>query len=118
MPEFLVVDSYHGHASATAPGSGTDLASVIPPAGVYKVEVIYAISGAAEVAANALNLSLKSKSAIVTYLPTNAGVAAVYHFVVERVTADGTNPISLTTVNAATAATVYTTTLAATRLPD
>lgn len=109
------VDTLVTDATAAAPnGQITVNFNPVPPAGVYQANITYAITGAVETAAQ--NLRLIANGATIQRFPTGAGVGAFYQEQIPRITLNGTNNVVLSTVAAAAASTVYTVTLALTRL--
>jgi hypothetical protein len=101
--------------SAAAPTAGTAfITSAVPPAGVYKLEISYGISGAVE--ANAQNVRINANAGAYLALPSTMGITLVVPFVVERVTLNGVNTVNITAVANATAATVYYGSLTLTRI--
>lgn len=94
-----------GGASTSAPGAGSQFVGVTPPAGLYRVYVTYQLTGTAET--QLANIRLKTKGAtLISGLPSIS--AFVWSHTFDRVEADGTNPIQLVCVSAATGSSVYT----------
>ena len=110
-----VADTLSIGGSVAAPGLGVLFVSLAaPPAGVYRIEITFVITGAVET--NALNVRLQYNGSGKGDFASGAGVAAILTYVIERATLDGASVVKLTTVAAATAATVYTGTISATRI--
>lgn len=110
-----VNDTIAGGASAAAPGSGTSFVTpAVPEAGIYKLDVIYTITGAVETLPT--NVRLTINGATFCVLPSGAGVNAVYRFTFDRVTLDGVNAPTLKANAAAAVSTVYAGTIAYSRI--
>lgn len=100
-----IQDTGGGGATTAAPGAGSQFVGVTPSqAGLYRVEVLIALTGTAETAL--ANARLKSLGAtLISGLPTLSG--QVIRLTFDRVNCDGTNPIQLVAQSAATAGSVY-----------
>lgn len=103
--------------SATAPGAGAAIATITaPPAGVYKVNVTIVLSGTAETALT--NLRLRENAAtIATALPSLSAAAGPVNLCFDRVEVnDGGGNLDVIAIAAATAGSVYSVVLQATRI--
>lgn len=103
--------------TAAAPAAGTAICSFAIPAGVYRIRAWYTITGAAETAAHNVRLQLATQGSVVDF-PSNMGVSGFGWFVLDDVLVSAADTLRLQVGAAAgAAATVYTGTLTATRLP-
>jgi hypothetical protein len=108
----IVTQSLSASGTAAAPGAGTAVATLTPPAGTYKVSLIYQLSGTAETAVKNLRLSGTGTTFSADF-PT-IGTAVVTQ-IIDAVTMDGVGSLRATAVAAATAGSVYTATIIASR---
>ena len=98
--------------TAAAPGAGSAIATITAPAaGMYRVRMIYQLSGTAEAAVK--NLRLAGTTFTADFPTVGASVIAVE---VMNVSMDGAANLRALAVAAATAGSVYTVTILATRL--
>jgi hypothetical protein len=99
-------------ATSAAPGAGSNVASIAaPPAGSYRLKVMYILTGTQETAA--LNVRVRANGAGLIDLPTGqaVGAASVITVDIGRIDCDGVNVVSAGAVAAATGGSVYTITL-------
>jgi hypothetical protein len=102
--------------TATAPTTGTAIASLAaPPAGFYKVTVMYQFSGTAETLVNNIRLVWNNVTKLAG-LPSLAAFTGPYSFVIERADLDGINPLKISANGNATAGAVYTAFITAQRI--
>lgn len=107
-----IADTLAAASTQAAPGATTVQAAIsTPPVGVYDVTVTISLTGTAETALT--NLQLRQNAVVVATLPTISAQTITMRF--PRVTVAGGN-IDIRTSAAATAGSVYTTTITATRV--
>lgn len=112
--EPIVATSLQG-GTAAAPTAGTSFVSLAAPlAGIYEVHGFFVISGAAE--PQALNVRLSANNVAQIDMPSSAGVTAVVPFAISRIQLDGVNVVKLTAIANATASTVYSGAIFASRI--
>jgi len=101
--------------TATAPAAAANVATLgIVAAGIYRVTIYCMITTTLET--QVLNWRLRSQAAGVVDLPSNTPLTTLVTYVVDYVTADGVNPLAIGAAANATAATVYTASIMATRV--
>lgn len=111
-----VASSLVASGSVAAPGAGSAFVTLnAPPAGVYRIRILYIITGAQETAA--LNVQFEANGANLFTFPTSQPLAAgtIVSVEIERIDLNGTNNVRLEAAAAATASTVYTGVICATR---
>jgi hypothetical protein len=117
MPDSIIENSLSALGTATAPAAGSAIASIaavnITP-GVYRLDLYFQLSGTAETAVN--NLQLNLNGANFTQAPSAGTNTTLQRFTVPRVYLNGTSAARVQAAANATAGSVYTVTLIATRL--
>jgi hypothetical protein len=116
-----VGDSVSKGGTAAAPGSGSAIVSLAAnqPAGLYKVNLMYSITGAIETAGLNVRLTDASSTFTAVDFPSNNGsvAGAVFNFTIDRLNVTGsTNTIKVVAAAAAAASTVYSVMLSITRI--
>jgi hypothetical protein len=108
--------TFLGNGSVAAPTAGTSFCGTtnIPDAGVYLIEGEFEITGAAEPQAQNVALVVNN-STVITY-PSSGGVTAVVPFRVARIALNGSIQPFLKAVANATASTVYSGWISASRI--
>ena len=109
VTELPLADTLFDGVRAVAPGAGTPLATLTPPAGIYKV-VYTAQVGAGALAVDDGNVTARV-GATSKAIPTNGAP-----YVLERVTLDGSTTVRVVSGATPTAGVAYIATVAATRL--
>jgi hypothetical protein len=110
-----VVDSKAASAAVAAPGVAATVVTLgILPAGTYKVSAVVVNTGTAETTAAGLaNMGIYHGSTLVSALPT-IGTPVRQEF--ERITVNGAESISVKSIAAAVASSMYVASLSAVRL--
>ncbi len=122
MPEMQVFTGPLGTASMgsaknTAPGAGAALVTSLPPSGkgLYQIDVVAYLSGAAPAAADNQNIEFRFGGTVLSAIPlipaANTVTAWRTYF-----TSDGVTNFSVNATGAATAAVVYNVFLTATKV--
>jgi hypothetical protein len=112
VTQFPLGQSLQANGTAAAPGAGSAIATIATPAaGTYLVRMTYQLSGTAETAVK--NLRLSGATLNVDYETLGTPINNV---IVDAMTMDGVASIVAKAVAAATAGSVYTVTIVATRM--
>lgn len=112
LADYPIADTLMVGANVVAPGAGATVATLAaPPPGIYEI-VFTAAAGSGAVAADDGNVKLVFNGVNqLLGVNTKGGSNRI-----ARVKLDGTNPVTLAAIGAATAAVVYTGTLTLTRI--